>query len=79
MKRKFYDFLTLLTSTEKVLTWAAFELAPVETPNLIYIQQDATRACQCVRKRTQHNVCTYCNLKANECSSVYIEVKANIL
>ena len=28
---------------------------------------------------TQHNVCIYRNLKANECSYVYIEVKANIL
>ena len=33
----------------------------------------------CVRKSTQHNVCIYRNLKANECSYVYTEVKANIL
>ena len=37
----------------------------------------ATWACVC--KSTQHNVCIYRNLKANECSYVYIEVKANIL
>ena len=33
----------------------------------------------CVCKGTQHNVCIYHNLKANERSYVYIEVKANIL
>ena len=32
MKRKFHDFLTLLTSTEKMLTRAVFELAPSGTP-----------------------------------------------
>ena len=32
MKRKFYDCLTLLTSTEKLLTRAGFELAPSKTP-----------------------------------------------
>ena len=30
IKRKFHDFLTLLTSTEKLLTRAGFELAPRE-------------------------------------------------
>ena len=32
MKRKFHDFLTLLTSTEKLLTRAGFELTPSGTP-----------------------------------------------
>ena len=31
MKRKFHYFLTLLTSTEKLLTRAGFEFAPSET------------------------------------------------
>ena len=32
LKRKFHDFITLLTSTEKLLTQAEFELAPLGTP-----------------------------------------------
>ena len=43
-------------------------------------RQALTRATSpCVCKSTQHNVSIYRNLKANECSYVYIEVKANIL
>ena len=40
-----------------------------------------TRQCNwaCICKRSKHNVCIYRNLKANECSYVYIEVKATIL
>ena len=34
LKRKFHDFLTLLTSTEKLLTQAGFELAPSGTPEI---------------------------------------------
>ena len=32
MKRTFHDFLTVLTSTEKLLTQAGFKLAPLGTP-----------------------------------------------
>ena len=39
----------------------------------------ASATCSCVCKSTQHNVCIYRSLKANECSYVYIEGNANIL
>ena len=60
----------------------SFRLHPTERAKRRRHELIAARASYtwaCVFKSTQHNVCKYRNFKADECSYIYFEGKANIL